>query len=74
MSERRGEELVFVFDLLIFPWCWGKGFLPAQVEGGAHLGHCLVGLGALHALSCPIVGSLLDQREPGPHPLTLRPI
>ncbi|KAB1221130.1 hypothetical protein CJ030_MR3G024375 [Morella rubra] len=30
--------------------------------------HCLVSLGALHALSCPIVGSLLDQREPRPRP------
>lgn len=74
MSERRGEELDFVFVLSVFPWCWGNGFLPGQVGGGgAHLGHCLEGLGALHALSCPIVGSLLDQREQGPHPLTLRP-
>ena len=48
------------FPWSVWVWC------PSGVVGASW--HCLVGLATLHALSCPIVGSLLDQSELGPHP------
>ncbi|KAJ6350885.1 hypothetical protein OIU78_006915 [Salix suchowensis] len=43
-------------------WLWN----PSGLVGARW--HCLVVLATLHALSCLIVGSLLDQYEPGPRP------
>jgi len=59
-------ELLGLF--LSIPGYWGKD--SQRVRWGP-IAVCLVGLEALHALSCPIAASLLDQCEIGPQPQPL---
>ncbi|KAJ6987966.1 hypothetical protein NC653_021032 [Populus alba x Populus x berolinensis] len=65
-GQERRKEMGGLFGFFYhFPWSvWV--WCPSGVVGASW--HCLVGLATLHALSCPIVGSLLDQSELGPHP------
>jgi len=65
--QEREAWLNFLFCFINSPLL-GYGFQSGEVGS---IGVCLVGLEALHTLSCPIAASFLDQRVLGPH---LRPL
>ncbi|KAE9615410.1 hypothetical protein Lalb_Chr04g0254931 [Lupinus albus] len=65
--ERCMAQLLILFDQ--YP-SLGYASIHSIVVKWGPISICLVLLEALHTLSCPIAGSLLDQCVFGPHPET----